>query len=116
MSQINAGGRWRKAPYETKLIRVPCPLEAQVDKLKLLYIEFLEAGGNPQQPTNYLLNKKVVNKNNDEIYLYLVNALNKLVNKIKSRESGYKGNSASQLIKELIELENLIQLSNKKLE
>jgi|GEM_PF-6232587 len=103
MSEINVGGRGKNAPYHTKLTRVPIPLEPQILEIKARYIEFLERGGNPQEPPNYLLEEKPVN-NNVYDQSALVDALDKLVNKIKSQESGYKKNSATHLIKDLMQL------------
>ena len=44
------GGRGKKAPYHTKLMRVPEPIAAQVDALGLQYQEFIAAGGDPANP------------------------------------------------------------------
>jgi hypothetical protein len=44
------GGRGKKAPYHTKLMRVPEPIAAQVDVLGLQYQEFIAAGGDPANP------------------------------------------------------------------
>jgi hypothetical protein len=44
------GGRGKKAPYRTKLMRVPEPIAAQVDALGLQYQEFIAAGGDPANP------------------------------------------------------------------
>ncbi|MCT7969856.1 hypothetical protein NG799_26425 [Laspinema sp. D1] len=48
------GGRGKKAPYETKLMRVPVPMESQVEELSARYREFVAAGGNPEQPPSLL--------------------------------------------------------------
>jgi len=108
MSEINVGGRGKNAPDHTKLTRVPIPLEPQISEIKARYIEFLERGGNPQEPPNYLLEEKLVNNNIIYDQSALVDALDKLVNKIKSQESGSKKNSATHLIKDLMQLRNLI--------
>ncbi|MCT7969747.1 hypothetical protein NG799_25880 [Laspinema sp. D1] len=44
------GGRGKIAPYQTKLMRVPVPVESQVMQLCDRYREFIEAGGNPEEP------------------------------------------------------------------
>ena len=44
------GGRGKKAPYHTKLMRVPEPIAAQVDALGLQYQEFIAVGGDPANP------------------------------------------------------------------
>ncbi|MCT7976065.1 hypothetical protein [Laspinema olomoucense] len=41
------GGRGKIAPYKTKLMRVPVPVELQVMQLCNRYREFIEVGGNP---------------------------------------------------------------------
>lgn len=48
------GGRGKKAPYQTKLMRVPVPVELQVMQLSERYREFIEAGGNPEEPPSML--------------------------------------------------------------
>ncbi|AFY85501.1 hypothetical protein [Oscillatoria acuminata] len=48
------GGRGKKAPYETKQMRVPVPLESQVMQLCDRYRGFIEAGGNPNEPPSML--------------------------------------------------------------
>ena len=108
MSQINIGGRYRRAPYDTKLMRIPTPLESQVLQIKAKYIEFLETGGDVQQPPNYL-DEKPVNKNITDDNEQLISLIKKLVNKINSKQPGYKSNSAGQLIKDVMELYDLVQ-------
>ncbi|MEP6582534.1 hypothetical protein NDI43_27555 [Microcoleus vaginatus GB2-A3] len=49
------GGRGNKAPYETKLMRVPEPLANQVESLCQRYQEFLAGGGNPIEPPCFLI-------------------------------------------------------------
>jgi hypothetical protein len=44
------GGRGKKAPYHTKLMRVPEPIAAQVEALGLRYQEFIVAGGDSANP------------------------------------------------------------------
>jgi hypothetical protein len=44
------GGRGKKAPYQTKQMRVPVPVESQVEELSARYREFVAAGGNPEEP------------------------------------------------------------------
>ncbi|HEY9838049.1 MAG TPA: hypothetical protein V6D27_14265 [Vampirovibrionales bacterium] len=44
------GGRGKKAPYQTKQMRVPVPVELQVMQLCERYREFVESGGNPEEP------------------------------------------------------------------
>jgi len=51
------GGRGKKAPYATKLMRVPEPIATQVDALGLRYQEFIAAGGNPANPPFFLVER-----------------------------------------------------------
>jgi hypothetical protein len=44
------GGRGKKAPYQTKQMRVSVPVELQVIQLSERYREFIEAGGDPEEP------------------------------------------------------------------
>ena len=39
------GGRGKKAPYSTKLMRVPVPMKAQVLQLVDRYQSYLDSGG-----------------------------------------------------------------------
>jgi hypothetical protein len=54
MSQ-QKGGRGKKAPYETKLMRVPEPIANQVENLCQQYRDFLVSGGNPVEPPCFLV-------------------------------------------------------------
>lgn len=54
MADKPKGGRGLKAPYETKQMRVPEPLVAQVEMLCDRYREFLAVGGDPTDPPLYL--------------------------------------------------------------
>ncbi len=49
------GGRGKKAPYHTKLMRVPEPIAPQVEALGLQYQEFIVAGGDPANPPFFRL-------------------------------------------------------------
>lgn len=48
------GGRGKAAPYATKLVRIPEPLESQIGELKSRYYGFLDAGGSPDKPVNWI--------------------------------------------------------------
>lgn len=48
------GGRGKKASYDTKLVRVPEPLEHQVTELKARYYGFIDGGGDPYKPVNWI--------------------------------------------------------------
>ena len=51
------GGRGKKAPYATKLMRVPEPIAAQVDALGLRYQEFIAGGGDSANPPFFLVER-----------------------------------------------------------
>lgn len=48
------GGRGKKAQYDTKLVRIPEPLEYQVGELKSRYYGFVDGGGDPSKPVNWI--------------------------------------------------------------
>lgn len=54
------GGRGHKAPYETKMIRVPVPLATQVALIVSQYHEFVANGGDALNPPAFNNNDKVV--------------------------------------------------------
>jgi len=59
MSQ-QKGGRGKKAPYETKLMRVPEPVARQVEDLCRQYQKFLVNGGDPLSAPWFLEKKPAV--------------------------------------------------------
>ena len=59
------GGRGKKAPYHTKLMRVPEPIAAQVDALGLRYQEFIAAGGDSANPPFFLVER--IQKQSDAV-------------------------------------------------
>jgi hypothetical protein len=65
MADKPKGGRGKKAPYDTKLIRVPKPIAAQVEVLSLHYQEFLATGGDPANPPLFL--PKKIKKQPDKV-------------------------------------------------
>jgi hypothetical protein len=56
------GGRGYKAPYETHQIRVPDPIADQVHTLIERYQDYLERGGEVDQPPSLLDQSKPVDK------------------------------------------------------
>lgn len=48
------GGYGHRAPYDTKLVRIPEPLESQIVELKSRYYGFLDGGGEPSKPVNWI--------------------------------------------------------------
>ena len=55
------GGRGKKAPYSTKLMRVPVPMKAQVKQLVDRYQNYLESGGDALNPPMLLGDSESVN-------------------------------------------------------
>ena len=51
------GGRGHKAPYETKLMRVPEPIASQIENLCQQYRDFVAGGGDPTDPPCFLLER-----------------------------------------------------------
>jgi hypothetical protein len=47
------GGKGLKSPYEITHMRVPEPLKIQFQKAKEDYDDFIENGGNPNNPPNF---------------------------------------------------------------
>lgn len=54
MADKPKGGRGKKAPYETKQMRIPQPLWTQVEVLCDRYQEFIAAGGAPANPPFFM--------------------------------------------------------------
>jgi hypothetical protein len=54
MTDKPKGGRGKKAPYETKQMRIPQPIAAQVEALCSRYQDFLVLGGDPANPPSFL--------------------------------------------------------------
>jgi hypothetical protein len=75
------GGRGHKAPYDTKMARVPVPLSSQVAQLINQYHDFVANGGDPNNPSTFLASDKPVNNfesENQELRNKLSEALNKI--------------------------------------
>ena len=100
------GGRGQRAPYQTKLMRVPVPLEQQINELVERYQDYLDSEGevdvdNPPQ----------LFEGEQNNFIDLCASLDKLINKINAMETGYKSNSFSQGIKDIKQI--LIQACNR---
>ncbi len=54
MADKPKGGRGKKAPYDTKQMRVPQPIAVQIEELCDRYQEFIAAGGDPANPPFFL--------------------------------------------------------------
>lgn len=53
------GGRGKKAPYDTKLARIPVPLAEQINQLVERYQEYIAEGGQPLSPPSWFADKPV---------------------------------------------------------
>ena len=100
MAEINRGGRGRRAPYETTHCRIPTELVPLVqmlsDSYKLAYpntYSLIAAIGTALAPAGE------AKTDCQKEYSKLVNRIRELTEKLGT--TGYKKNSASQLIKEL---------------
>ncbi len=60
------GGRGKKAPYSTKLMRVPVPIANQVYRLIERYLGYLSSGGQAAEPPLLLGGVKLVNNLRDK--------------------------------------------------
>ncbi len=56
------GGRGKKAPYSTKLMRVPLPMKNQVKELVERYQTYLSSGGDALNPSMLLGDSESINK------------------------------------------------------
>ncbi len=52
------GGKGFKSPYETTHIRVALPIKDQCENLKKMYDNFIENGGDPNNPPDFLNSPK----------------------------------------------------------
>jgi len=102
------GGRGQKAPYETKLMRVPVPLEDQINKLAEMYRNHLEANpeADPNKTPNFMRqNHKKLNG--------LIKELEIIIKNHADKKPGYLSNSFAQGIKHLKEIINSLKPVNK---
>lgn len=69
------GGKGFKSPYEITHMRVPEPLKIQFQKAKEKYDEFIENGGDPNNPPDFFTSYEKLKDT-----LYWLNELEKFVN------------------------------------
>jgi hypothetical protein len=92
------GGRGKKAPYDTKLARIPVPLTEQVNQLVERYQEYVAGDGQPLSPP-ILLDQKPVNNLNSlpKPLASPSDLLNKLLRRSPSQASQNKKSQATYL-------------------
>ena len=78
------GGRGNVAPYQTCMVRTPIPLKSQVEELIEQYREFVNSGGDPQNPTNLV--DKPVDKLNSLVPFHILEEINELRSQLKQQE------------------------------
>ncbi len=124
------GGRGYKAPYVTKQVRIPKPIEAQVDQLIERYQDYLATGGSPDSPPQLLdldrsddienlksevqtLKKKLVQlmqfKTKQEKALPLIQHAVTFPNGSNRGEKGYQAKSFSKGIEDIREALKLLE-------
>jgi hypothetical protein len=124
------GGRGYKAPYVTKQVRVPKPIEEQVDQLIERYQDYLATGGSPDNPPQLLdldrsddveslksqiqtLQKRLVQlmqfKARQEKALPLIQHAVALPNGSNKGEKGYQAKSFSKGIEDIREALKLLE-------
>ncbi len=124
------GGRGYKAPYKTKQVRIPEPIEKQVSQLVERYQDYLTTGGSPDSPPQLLdldrsddvetlksevhtLQKKLVQltqfKTNHEKALPLIRYAVTFPNGSNKGEKGYQAKSFSKGIEEIREALKLLE-------
>lgn len=108
-SQIQKGGRGKKAPYESTHSRVPAPLKVQITELINAYQEWVEEGGDPENPPEFYSRQD--NKVNHAIGK-VINKLKQLEFYVTAKDKGYSANSFSQGIKLLKEIFDLLKAVN----
>lgn len=94
-NDAHKGGRGNKIAYETKVVRIPVDFIPLIDKILEYYLS-----------KSYTLpDLKTENNLPDTITDYDISEkINQIKKKITNGDSGYKRNSASKLIKDLLEL------------
>lgn len=124
------GGRGYKAPYETKQVRIPQPIDSQVSELVERYQDYLATGGSPDNPPQLLdldrsddvenlkselqnLQKKFVKltqfKVKQEKALQLIQYAVTLPNGSNKGEKGYQAKSFSKGIEDIREALKLLE-------
>lgn len=124
------GGRGYKAPYETKQVRIPQPVESQISELVERYQDYLATGGSASNPPQLLdldrsddveslksevqtLQKKLVQitqfKAKQEKALQLIRHAVTLPNGSNKGEKGYQAKSFSKGIEDIREALKLLE-------
>jgi hypothetical protein len=105
-SLIQKGGRGKKAPYESTHSRVPAPLKGQITKLINSYQQYVEEGGDPENPPQFNQGQDI---KKDAAVGKLIKKIKQLESRVDTKEKGYSANSFSQGIKTLKEIFDLLK-------
>lgn len=105
MATFDIGGRGKTAPYKSKLMRVPCPLEPQVLELKKRYCNYLKKRYADINKVPRFLSKKYVCR--DDRSMVAIRLTN-LIGEIESNDS--KGSRAylQEVLKELKKIADIL--------
>lgn len=98
------GGRGVTAPYETKLMRVPVPLAAQVSELVERYQNAIESGSDPLNPP-VLLDAKPVNEleaSAEKLYSDLESARDRILSRWKLQKRAESKDRIREALDKLI--------------
>jgi hypothetical protein len=108
-SLIQKGGRGKKAPYESTHSRVPAPLKPQITELINTYQNYVEEGGDPENPPQFYSKQDTkINSALDKVTI----KLKQLEFYVNAKDKGYSANSFSQGIKLLKEIFDLLKAVN----
>lgn len=109
MSELNIGGRGKNAPYKTKSARIPVPLDSQIAEIKKRYLQYLEQGGDVNNPPYYLTDIKPVERFKQNKINLLVDAIESLVDKMDTKLHSYQRNSFSKGFSDIKEIHKISQ-------
>lgn len=105
MNSFDIGGRGKIAPYKSKLMRVPCPLEEQVSEMKNRYCNYLKKPYADINKVPRFLKKKYIRRDDRSmVAIRLTNLIEALELDIHKESRPY----IAQVIEELKEIADMI--------
>ena len=110
-SLTQKGGRGKKAPYETKLMRVPVPLEEQIQEMIAQYQKHIDEGRDVNTPPTVVTN--IATQEMLGMLNKIRSALKKIAVKVSRKSTGYQPNSFSQGMKDLKDIFEIAKVVNK---